>query len=58
MLDFSVGKLAYHLDVKRILQKLIEIDKLKMLLLDESQVKLFEYLPKPVINEMMVAKEN
>jgi len=36
MLDFSVGKLAYHLDVKRILQKLIEIDKLKMLLLDES----------------------
>ena len=28
----------------------MEIDKLKMLLLDKNQMKLFEYLTKPVIN--------
>ena len=27
----------------------MEIDKLKMLLLDSNQLKLFEYLPKPII---------
>jgi hypothetical protein len=28
---------------------MLEIDKLKILLLNENQLKLFEYLPKPLI---------
>ncbi len=32
-----------------IINKLHEIDKLKNLILDEKQIKLFEYLPKKVI---------
>ena len=37
------------LDISYILRKFYEIDKLKMLLLNEKQYNLFEYLPKPVI---------
>ena len=37
------------LNISYILQKLYEIDKFKMLLLNENQFHLFEYLPKPVI---------
>ncbi len=32
------------------MQKLLEVDKLKYLLLNSNQLKLFEYLPKPVVN--------
>lgn len=28
----------------------MEIDKLKFILLSNDQIKLFEYLPKPIIN--------
>lgn len=37
------------LDIPYILKKFYEIDKLKMLLLNEDQYCLFEYLPKPFI---------
>lgn len=29
---------------------MVEIDKLKMLFLNEDQSKLFEYLPKPIVH--------
>ena len=50
IIDYSVDKLYYHLDILNITKKLMEIDKIKMLLLDPDQLHLFEYLPKPVIN--------
>ena len=37
------------LDISYVLKKFYEIDKLKMLILNENQFHLFEYLPKPVI---------
>ena len=37
------------LDISYILSKFYEVDKLKMLILNENQYNLFEYLPKPVI---------
>ena len=37
------------LDISYILKKFYEVDKLKMVLLNENQYSLFEYLPKPVI---------
>ncbi|KAL4454210.1 hypothetical protein ABPG74_012167 [Tetrahymena malaccensis] len=49
-MSYSIDKLNYHLDSIYIIKKLLEIDKLKMLLLDENQIKLLEFLPKPTIN--------
>ena len=48
---FRKGITAFmeKLDISYILNKFYEIDKLKMLLLDQDQYHLFEYLPKPVI---------
>jgi hypothetical protein len=37
------------IDILFIVKKLIEIDKLKALLLTPDQLKLFDYLPKPVV---------
>ena len=45
----GISNIFSQLDIKFILRKFAEIDKLKMLLLDEDQYRLFEYLPKPVI---------
>ena len=41
--------LEEKLDISYLLKKFYEIDKLKMLLLNENQFQLFDYLPKPVI---------
>ena len=45
----GISSIFSQLDIKYILNKFVEIDKLKMLLLNEDQYQLFEYLPKPVI---------
>ena len=45
----GVSSIFSQLDIKFILKKFAEIDKLKMILLNEDQYHLFEYLPKPVI---------
>ncbi|KAL4507262.1 hypothetical protein ABPG72_002055 [Tetrahymena utriculariae] len=57
IIDFSVDKLYYHIDLLHIIQKLLEVDKLKNLLMDDDQIKLFEYLPKPTIYEQDVLLE-
>ncbi|EAR87344.2 transmembrane protein, putative (macronuclear) [Tetrahymena thermophila SB210] len=49
VLDFSIDTLYYHLDVMYVVKKLLEVDKLKQILLDKDQLKLFEYIPKPTI---------
>ena len=38
-----------RIDITYIIQKIVEIEKLKVLLLDADQLKLFEYLPKPLL---------
>jgi len=38
-------------DISFIMKKFYEIDKLKMLLMNENQYHLFDYLPKPVIQK-------
>ena len=37
------------LNITYLLKKFVELDKLKMLILDKDQLNLFDYLPKPVI---------
>ncbi|EAR83220.2 ATPase, histidine kinase-, DNA gyrase B, putative (macronuclear) [Tetrahymena thermophila SB210] len=56
-IEYSQKILDKHLDVMYLITKLLEIDKLKMLLLSEDQIKLFNYLPKPTIRESEVFKQ-
>ncbi|EAS03086.2 transmembrane protein, putative (macronuclear) [Tetrahymena thermophila SB210] len=49
-IKYSKERVKERLDVVYIMQKLVEIDKLKMLVLNEDQIKLFEYLPKPIVH--------
>ncbi|KAL4494038.1 hypothetical protein ABPG72_015994 [Tetrahymena utriculariae] len=49
VIDFSIDQLYYHLDVLYVIKKLMEVDKLKNILLNPDQLKLFEYIPKPTI---------
>ena len=36
-----------YIDIRKIIKRLQDLDKLKMILLTEDQRKLFEYIPKP-----------
>ncbi|CAK79722.1 unnamed protein product (macronuclear) [Paramecium tetraurelia] len=48
-LDYSIKKYESFLDILFIIDKLQEIDKLKLILFNKAQMNLFEYLPKPTI---------
>ncbi|CAD8072530.1 unnamed protein product [Paramecium sonneborni] len=48
-LQYSINKLEKCLDILFIIDKLQEIDKLKMILLTKQQMQLFDFLPKPLI---------
>ncbi|KAL4479279.1 hypothetical protein ABPG72_011491 [Tetrahymena utriculariae] len=54
IIQYSIDKLYYNLDIFNILKKLVEVEKLKRLLLDPEQLKLFDYLPKPTIHSNLV----
>ncbi|EAR94966.2 transmembrane protein, putative (macronuclear) [Tetrahymena thermophila SB210] len=47
IIQYSTDSILRHIDLFNIIRKLIELEKLKRLLLNENQRKLFEYLPKP-----------
>ncbi|EAS02421.3 transmembrane protein, putative (macronuclear) [Tetrahymena thermophila SB210] len=47
IITYGTNKLYNHLDIFYIVNKLIEVEKLKYLLLNENQIKLFQYLPRP-----------
>ncbi|KAL4460285.1 hypothetical protein ABPG74_000036 [Tetrahymena malaccensis] len=57
IIDYSVNKLYYHIDLLNVIKKLIEVDKLKRILMDDDQIKLFEYLPKPSISDQDILNE-
>ncbi|KAL4454666.1 hypothetical protein ABPG74_021871 [Tetrahymena malaccensis] len=42
-------KVSSHLDIQNILNKLQEVEKLKQVVLNEDQMKIFELLPRPVL---------
>ncbi|KAL4441423.1 hypothetical protein ABPG74_013718 [Tetrahymena malaccensis] len=49
-IQYSIDMLYQNLDILQILKRLIEVEKLKRILLDADQIKLFDYLPKPTID--------
>ncbi|KAL4475041.1 hypothetical protein ABPG74_001737 [Tetrahymena malaccensis] len=63
ILNFGTNKIYEFTDICFIVNKLIEVEKLKHLLLNDQQLKLFEYVPKPkitksIINDHNQAKQN
>ena len=42
--------ISEYMDIDKIIRRLQDVDKLKMLLLDDNQQKVFEILPKPGIS--------
>ena len=49
LMSQGVEKIEKQLDITMIITKLLELEKLKHFLLNDHQVKLFDYIPKPVI---------
>lgn len=56
-LDYANNKVKEKLDIAYILKKLYELEKLKFILLNEDQLSLFNYLPKPIIPYEMFNKD-
>ncbi|CAD8063679.1 unnamed protein product [Paramecium sonneborni] len=50
MLEQSKMVIDRDLDIIHLLQKIQEIDKLKSIILEKDQIKVFNYTPKPIIN--------
>ncbi|KAL4506422.1 hypothetical protein ABPG73_017156 [Tetrahymena malaccensis] len=49
LIQEGINKIQHRLDIQNILHQLQEIEKLKKIVLDEDQIKLFEILPRPVL---------
>ncbi|EWS71394.1 small GTP-binding domain protein (macronuclear) [Tetrahymena thermophila SB210] len=58
IINYTKEKLYNYIDLFNIINKLNEIEKLKRLILDEDQLKLFDYLPKPTISADIISKSH
>ncbi|KAL4460289.1 hypothetical protein ABPG74_000040 [Tetrahymena malaccensis] len=56
IINCSIQKLYYHLDVIQIVKKLLELGRLKQVIMDKDQIQLLEYISKPVVLEDDVFK--
>ena len=45
------------LEIRQVIHSLNEIEKLKLLLFDEDQYKIFEHIPKPYLIDGMIARD-
>ncbi|KAL4465518.1 hypothetical protein ABPG72_001621 [Tetrahymena utriculariae] len=46
----TVTQVHHHLDIIQLVRFQLEFEKIKQLLFDEDQIKLLQFLPKPIIN--------
>ncbi|EAR91780.2 small GTP-binding domain protein (macronuclear) [Tetrahymena thermophila SB210] len=58
IINYSREKLYYNIDIFNIIHKLNELEKLKRLIFDQDQLKLFDYLPKPTIQTDICFTQN
>lgn len=49
-MKYTNKKVKKRLDILYILEKILEIDKLKVLLLNPDQINLFDYMPKEFVS--------
>lgn len=54
LIKYAHKQISNRTDILYILNKLSEIDKLKLLFLDDNQLKLFEYMHKPLISNKLL----
>ncbi|KAL4492605.1 hypothetical protein ABPG72_007718 [Tetrahymena utriculariae] len=54
-LENSINQINQHIDICQIINKSIEFDNLKTLMLDDNQKTLFKCIPKPAINKSEIA---
>ncbi|EAR86659.2 transmembrane protein, putative (macronuclear) [Tetrahymena thermophila SB210] len=57
LFDQGIEKIQENFDILFIFNKLFEIDKMKQILFNSDQLKLFEYMPKPVISQQTILNE-
>ncbi|KAL4512423.1 hypothetical protein ABPG72_005425 [Tetrahymena utriculariae] len=57
LLNQGIEKIQENFDILYIFNKLFEIDKIKQILFNSDQLKLFEYMPKPVISKQTILNE-
>ncbi|KAL4503470.1 hypothetical protein ABPG73_017213 [Tetrahymena malaccensis] len=57
LFDQGIEKIQENFDILYIFNKLFEIDKMKQILFNSDQLKLFEYMPKPIISEQTIMNE-
>ena len=57
LFDKSKQILNNSLSLTQLLNKIVELEKLKFLILDPDQIVLFEYIPKPVLSEILNEKK-
>ncbi|CAK91558.1 unnamed protein product (macronuclear) [Paramecium tetraurelia] len=57
LISYATEKFMNKLDIANLISKVYEIDRLKLILLNEQQQKLFNYLPKPIIPESMFGED-
>ncbi|EWS72548.1 transmembrane protein, putative (macronuclear) [Tetrahymena thermophila SB210] len=49
-IEKTVSQVHHHLDIIQLVRFQLEFEKIKQLLFDEDQIKLLQFLPKPIIN--------
>ncbi|KAL4441957.1 hypothetical protein ABPG74_003708 [Tetrahymena malaccensis] len=54
MIDYGSQQVLNYIDICFIINKIIELEKLKTVLLSEQQIKLFDFIPKPSIDYQLV----
>ncbi|KAL4478688.1 hypothetical protein ABPG74_006923 [Tetrahymena malaccensis] len=57
LIEEGIKKIQSRLDIQHILHKLQEIEKLKQIVLNEDQIKLFEILPRPILSSNQSPKK-
>ncbi|KAL4461565.1 hypothetical protein ABPG74_016189 [Tetrahymena malaccensis] len=56
MVSFGTSQILGYTDICFVVNKLIELEKLKAIILNEQQIKLFDFIPKPKI-DIEIVKE-
>ncbi|KAL4483017.1 hypothetical protein ABPG74_019043 [Tetrahymena malaccensis] len=56
LVNFGTKQILGYTDICFIVNKLIELEKLKSVLLNEEQIQLFDFIPKPQINIDLIKK--
>ncbi|EAS02655.2 ubiquitin-conjugating enzyme family protein (macronuclear) [Tetrahymena thermophila SB210] len=54
MIDYGSQQVLNYIDICFIINKIIELEKLKTVLLSDQQIKLFDFIPKPSIDYQLV----